>query len=232
MENNFKINYGIVGIYSITNPNGEVYVGSSICIKKRWNMHRFSKCVSHPKLKKSFDTYGKENHVFTIIEECDKSLLIQYETYYQKKYNSVEKGLNCHYANSSGRKGKKHTKESKEKNRIAHLGKKLSEEHKRKISETTKGRKGKPMSEETKLKVSKAKKGVSINLTEEEKERRRKQIIRVSKMNGKKLICTETGNIYNSISEAAKLNNINEGNLRYWINTRPDYNKTTLIKYE
>ena len=52
---------------------------------------------------------------------------------------------------------------SKYKNRISHLGKKLSEEHKRKISESGKGRvsprKGKHLSEETKRKIAESNKG-------------------------------------------------------------------------
>lgn len=223
------MNYKICGIYSITNPDGEKYIGSSKCIKSRWSGHRFKR-GSHPKLNESKDKYGIENHVFEIIIECHSSLLIEYEVFYQKEFDTVKNGLNCHYANESSRKGKTLTEESKEKLRLANLGKKLSEEHKRKISETTKGRKGKPMSEETKRKVSEAKKGVKLNLSDEQREKRKLQVSQIIRTNGKKVKCTETGKIYDSIAKAAKDNNINEGNLRYWLNYRPDYNKTSLIK--
>ena len=156
--------------------------------------------------------------------------MIQYETYYQKKYNSVELGLNCHFADSSPAKGRKHTVEAKEKNRLAHLGKKLSEETKNKISSSLIGISKKPMSEETKRKVSEAKKGVKLNLSDEQREKRKLQSSQIIRTNGKKVKCTETGKIYDSIAEAAKENKINEANLRYWLNYRPDYNKTSLIK--
>lgn len=221
--------YKICGIYSITNPIGERYIGSSKCIKNRWNKHRFS-TDSHPKLNESKDKYGIGNHVFEILTECHSSLLIQYEVFYQKEFDTVRNGLNCNYANESPRKGKTHTKEAIEKNRLAHLGKKLSEEHKRKISEATKGRERKPMSEETKRKVSKAKKGVKLNLSDEQREKRKLQVSQILRTNGKKVKCTETGKIYDTIAKAAKENNINEGNLRYWLNIRPDYNQTSLVR--
>jgi len=59
------------------------------------------------------------------------------------------------------RKGQKHTKEAKEKNRLAHLGKYPSEETKRKMRESAKGFNGKH-SEETKRKISKTLKRLYI----------------------------------------------------------------------
>lgn len=56
------------------------------------------------------------------------------------------------------RSGKIHTEESKQKMKIAHTGKKLTEEHKRKISQSCAGHiahnKGKSMSEEQRRKIS------------------------------------------------------------------------------
>ncbi len=60
-------------------------------------------------------------------------------------------------------KGKHHTEESKMKNRLSHLGKKASEETKRKMSEAHRGRigpwRGKKLPEETKRKMSEAHRG-------------------------------------------------------------------------
>ena len=223
------MNYNVCGIYSITNPIGEKYIGSSRCIRKRWIRHKF-KSQNHRKLFTSLEKYGIENHLFEIITECHPSLLIDYEVFYQKKFDTVKNGLNCNYANESPRKGKTHNEEAKQKNRLAHLGKKLSEETKNKISSSLIGISKKPMSEETKRKVSEAKKGVKLNLSDEQREKRRLQVSQIIRTNGKKVKCTETGKIYDSIAKAAKDNNINEANLRYWLNYRPDYNKTSLIK--
>jgi len=57
------------------------------------------------------------------------------------------------------RRGKIHSEESKRKISEARKGKPRSEETKRKMSESTKGRKGKHISEETRRKISEAKKG-------------------------------------------------------------------------
>mgnify|MGYP002768567359 CR=1 FL=1 len=56
-----------------------------------------------------------------------------------------------------------HTEESKKKMSLAHKGKCLSEEHKRKISESLKGRKGHPIDEETRMKISNTLKGRSLS---------------------------------------------------------------------
>lgn len=93
------------GIYKITNPRGKVYIGKANWIERRWNEHLNDKCKSSgPKLVNSFKKYGKESHTFTILEEGSKNIL-ERERYYQEKYNSVEKGLNCVYTNTSERPG-------------------------------------------------------------------------------------------------------------------------------
>ena len=75
-----------------------------------------------------------------------------------------------HRLNGGTFSGLRHTDESKEKNRIAHLGKsnagyKLTDEQKKKISERSKGRTGywkdKKLSDDTKMKLSESHKGKS-----------------------------------------------------------------------
>ena len=73
--------------------------------------------------------------------------------YKSPKSSATKKGM------VSPMKGKKHTEESKEKNRLAHLGKKLSEETKRKMSLSTKGIPTGPFSEERRSKLSAQRKG-------------------------------------------------------------------------
>jgi group I intron endonuclease len=60
----------IAGIYKITSPSCKVYIGQSINIKKRWNHHKGNYNKEQPKLHRSFNKYGTENHIFEIIEEC------------------------------------------------------------------------------------------------------------------------------------------------------------------
>ena len=83
----------MIGIYKITNPKGEVYIGQSIDIQRRFNCHGYSK-RKNGKLNDSFLKYGKENHKFEVIEECLVELLNERERYYQDYYNVLENGLN------------------------------------------------------------------------------------------------------------------------------------------
>ncbi|CAB4136377.1 grpIintron_endo, group I intron endonuclease [uncultured Caudovirales phage] len=85
----------MIGIYKITNPLGEVYVGQSRKIQRRKNEHFSNKECKHFKLKESFLRYGKEKHIFEVIEECSIKLLNERERYWQEYYNVLNIGLNC-----------------------------------------------------------------------------------------------------------------------------------------
>ena len=130
-----------IGIYKITNPSGEVYIGQSTDVKKRWEGHQRDRNRYTYKLYTSFNKYGIDNHTFEIIEECLREELNSRERYYQDKYNVLEEGLNhiLQYA--------------KEKPRV------VSQETGRKISEAKRGVKRAPFTEETKHKMSEAQKG-------------------------------------------------------------------------
>ena len=95
-----------------------------------------------------------------------------------------------HKRHSEAMKGKKHSEEHKMKISEAHKGKKCSEEHKRKISESKKGKK---CSEEHKRKMSESLKN-------------RKDL-------SKKVLCVETGEIFESAHEAQRKTGINQGSI-------------------
>lgn len=84
----------ISGIYKITNPIGQVYIGQSRNVKSRIYSHK--KTISYSKLGHSIRLYGAKNHLFEIIEECDVSLLTRQERYWQDFYEVLvpKKGLN------------------------------------------------------------------------------------------------------------------------------------------
>lgn len=213
----------VVGIYYIKNPIGQYYIGSSKNIYKRWTQHG-EKCKSTPKLQKSMIKYGKDKHEFKIVCICSEKELIEKEAVFQLIYKSVDEGLNVAY---SDRRGWKQKPESIEKMRQTKTGTTLTTEHKIKIGLALKGVKRNPLTEEHKLKISKCKKGYKLNLTDEERESRRLKIIEIAKRNGKKVICNQTNVIYNSIADACKAKNINEGTLRWWFK-HPRLNKSTL----
>jgi group I intron endonuclease len=81
------------GIYKITNPIGQVYIGLSRDIEKRFYQHKLSN--KNTKLCKSFLSFGIENHNFQVLELVENyDDLLKREMFYIKKYNSKTNGLN------------------------------------------------------------------------------------------------------------------------------------------
>lgn len=146
------------GIYIITNIiNNKKYVGSSKNLSKRKIAH-FLKLYNnnHPNihLQASYNKYGKDVFIFNIIEHVeDITELVNREQYwidilkpeYNKRLiaNSNLGSIFSEFAKLNMSKamtgegnnffGKSHSTESKEKMKLAKLGKKLSEDHKTKI---------------------------------------------------------------------------------------------------
>lgn len=138
----------ISGIYQIINKvNGNIYIGSASYINRRINNHFYNlKNNKHHSihLQRAWNKYGKEVFEFQVIEECEKDKLIEREQYYidnlKPKYNIC--------INARSRLGVK----SKEGFKSPFKGIKRSEEFKKKISESSKG---KIISIEHRLKFSK-----------------------------------------------------------------------------
>ena len=164
------------GIYEIVClVTNDRYIGSAIDIKRRWREHKsyLNRNLNFcPHLQKAWNKYGESNFIFSIIEEVDVDLLIEREQYYidteKPKYNV------CKIAGNT--LGRKHTEETKKKisetcmgRPSVFRGRKHTEETRKKISEKRKGVKRKPCSEETKKKISDANKGRVF--TEEHKEK-------------------------------------------------------------
>lgn len=112
----------LIGIYKITSPNGRIYIGQSVDIKRRFREYKKLKCKEQPKLYNSFLKYGVDAHKFEVIELCMQKYLNNMERYYQTHYDSVNSGLNLIYIKNE------------------HFNGSHSEETKKKISETLKGR--------------------------------------------------------------------------------------------
>ena len=95
-----------IGIYKITNPKGNIYIGQSTNIYERWNVgHKYShtrkKGVGN-KLKNSYKKYGWENHIIEIIEECSIDVLNEREIYWTIYYDSYKTGLNSQIGGFTG----------------------------------------------------------------------------------------------------------------------------------
>lgn len=126
------------GIYKITNTvNNKFYIGSSQNMEKRWIQHKSHlKCQRHHSsyLQNVANKYGIENLVFSVLVYCPKEDLLQLEQYlmdfYQPQYNISKLATSC--------AGVPKSEIHKQRLREANLGKKYSDETKRKHSERQK----------------------------------------------------------------------------------------------
>lgn len=169
----------MVGIYKITSPSGRIYIGQSWNIKERIRGYKKASFIirkerQQPVLVASFNKYGAKNHLFEICHELppdvSQEVLDTYEIFYWQQY--IYCGFNMMNVKEPGLGGKL-AQSTKDKISISHTGKKLSEEHKKKLSAFFKGRKnplsahkgeknpfyGKRHSDETMAKIKESKKG-------------------------------------------------------------------------
>lgn len=85
----------MIGIYKITNPLNESYIGQSKDISKRFYTHK-NNCTNI-KLQESIDIYGIENHSFEVLEECSIDKLIERERFFIKEYKNKGTIFNCEH---------------------------------------------------------------------------------------------------------------------------------------
>lgn len=206
----------VCGIYKIVSPSNRVYIGQSInCLKRFKDYKLYNKTGSQKRLKNSFDKYGKENHIFEIIEECSIDLLNEKERYWQEYYDVLNKnGLNCKLTNTKDKSGKL-SKELVDKISKANTGKKRSDAFKMKMSVIKKGKKL-PLST-----VEAIKNGHKNN--PKSKEWKTNQ----GKINSKEVFCfNNDGNLINSyysVREAGRELNISFDGIIYSIKTKKIY---------
>lgn len=151
--------FNVSGIYQITNlVNQKKYIGSSVCLRQRLYYNHLRELEqnihSNKKLQYSFNKHGVDNFQFSILEYCEREVLIEREQYYLDK-------LKPEY-NHSPTAGN-------------NFGFKLTEETKLLLSKIFKGRPNPKnsysRSDETKLKLSIVNKGKK--LSEETKQKMR-----------------------------------------------------------
>lgn len=136
---------GIYIIKSIIHPD-RIYIGSAVNIALRWRSHRWY--LAHnkhhcSKMQRHCNKYGIDDLMFSIIEECKKEQLLIIE---QRYIDELSPYFNtCKVAGNT-------------------LGIKASIKTRRKLSITNKGnkgRKGMPLTEEHKKKISESMSGIN-----------------------------------------------------------------------
>lgn len=204
-----------MGIYKIENIlNKKVYIGSSVNLKSRKRKHfekLRAKTHENSYLQYAFNKYGEENFKFEVIEYVsNRENILNREQYWMDKLNVCNRNIGYNILPTAGNNlGYKPTEETREKLRQISLkngnrppsqkGKKFSEEHKNKISESHKGKK---MSREA---VEKSRlKRIGIKLSQETKNKISISLKGRSVKNKKKVINLDTKEIFSSMTDAAK----------------------------
>ena len=208
----------MIGIYKITNPKGKIYIGQSVNIEKRWNRYKNlipKDCIGQPLIYRSLIKYGVKNHIFEIIELCNKEELNKLESYYIVLYNSFNSkcglnltsgGTNYSFSDISRRKmsiaqkNKIVSKETRLKLSAAQIGKKYSASTIKKMSDAHKN-----ISKETRLKMSISQKNRPM-INHETR-------LKLSYSKRKIILNVENGIFYYGIKEAADSLNISLSNL-------------------
>ena len=199
----------MIGIYKITNKiNGKFYIGQSVDIERRFMEHKTPHGTMNS-IKLAMKKYGKENFSFEVIEECSENDLNEREMYWiatlKPQYNRCGGG--------TGAKGHHVSKEVR--SELSRKSKaywdRLPDEKKQSIVQNLTGPPvGHLVSEETKGKLRAANLGKKQSAQTVEK---RKETMRKKKENGyrrtnerhkKKVICVETGIVYESVKAAAQ----------------------------
>lgn len=144
----------VIGIYGLKNRvNDKWYIGQSADnILDRWGRYSRLKCKRQRKLYNALLKYGYDAFEKVIIEVCDagipQEMLDKKETSWILHFNSIEHGYNL---TTGGRGGKKST-ETRKRMSLANIGNVFSDERKKNISQSLKGRvphnRGVPMSSE------------------------------------------------------------------------------------
>lgn len=195
-------------VYIHTCPNGKKYVGlTTIDPKKRWRRGNGYKSNKHFYF--AIQKYGWDNIEHQVIEidtmsemyYLEKYLISYYQTNknefgYNKSTGGEKSSAGCHYV---------FTDEHKKKLSESQKGRHLSIETRHKLSESHKGVKKGPHSAEAKRKMSEAKKGVKIGPHSEEHKRKISEAKKGQKAWSKGIPCSEEKR--RKISESLKRRN-------------------------
>lgn len=151
----------VCSIYVIKNHvNSKVYVGQTWeTIEERFKKHKTGKNTCS-KLANAFSKYGRDSFYAELITVCPNQELADYnEILFIQKFDSIKNGYNIKGGGSKG----KHSQETKDKiaasNRIALKGNVISDQTKKKLSASLKGKSKPPrtLNHTSNIKISRRK---------------------------------------------------------------------------
>lgn len=208
------MNNKIICIYKIVSPNNRVYIGQTTNWNRRKSEYYRNKAKGQPKLNRSFLKYGIENHIFSIVEICESSLLNELECNYIDLYNCITNGLNSKGGGSNGYM----PQDIRNKISIKHKNKILKESTKEKLRSYV-GEKHHGFGK-THLFCTKYKMFISAKNRKHTQETKDKlsKLQREYSPNAKFVIDLNTGVFYDSPRKIAELYNLNLTTLRCWLN--------------
>lgn len=134
-----------IAIYRLTSPSGNIYIGQTVNIRRRFSYYKSSGAPFQPALNRSFLKYGIDNHKFEILYELpdgtSRNVLDQYEIFFHDQFKEAGFGLlNSKEPGISGRL----SEESIEKIRQHNIGKKMPEHVNLLLQEARRGKTNTP----------------------------------------------------------------------------------------
>lgn len=201
-----------IGIYKITSPSGKVYIGQSWTIEERWYKYSGELIKKQTKIYNSIKKYGLDTHTFKIIHElpqdCTQEIMDNYEILYWQLYKDC--GIEMLNIREPGRGGRN----------SAETRRKMSEnnwhkKHKGKDSPYY-GKKQTPEQIEKTHSKNRGKNHPMFGKFGENHQRwGKKQSEEWKELKRRKVINTETGEIYESVSKAEEVFGLKPATLRY-----------------
>lgn len=202
-------------VYKHTSPQGRVYIGiTSLPVQRRWQGgmgYRYNTHFYNAILKYGWDNFSHEVLVSDISKEEAEAKEIELIARYDS--TNPQKGYNHDFGGSSVGRMSEETRrkisESTKGEKSCHYGKHHSESTKLKMSIAAKNRP--PMSAETRRKIGEAERGDkhwTNGRTFSEEHRKR-----LGESHRKPIVCVETGVVYGSALDAQNLTGINKGNI-------------------
>lgn len=194
----------IFSVYKLTFPNGKCYIGmTGQNPNNRWKngrsyvIKKANGCYKHPLLADAIIKYGWDNVQKDILyASTNQNEAEKMEKYFIMKNKSSDRCFGYNQQ-TGGMSGFSVSVETKEKLSKWNSGRKLSEEVKRKMAVSHKGKntwsKGRHLSDETKRKISIANKGKKLS---------EKAIIMIVQKKRRPIMCIETGEKFVSIKDA------------------------------